>query len=421
VASLGVAVATADAPYVFGVFGDWGVGKTSALTLLEAKLEQDLSAKRSYDVPIWINVWKFENEANMIYPILYAIKKDYQRRLPGEDMAKSIGREFIKVVGSSLIALTDLGLRAITKKVTGEAIKLEDVQKHLELIEKDVGEAELLLDSWATQVSQLPDFYADFIDKYAERLAKRQGVQPETIRFVFLIDDLDRCMPDTVIAVLERIKNYLSVNRCIYVLGVNQYVVQQAIRAKYGAADVDGREYLEKIVNYAFHVPEPLPDSVKNFALERLNALIPEASDRDQVREHLEAFGQALGESGFLNPRKIKRVLNRYLAFLSRQNMATYAWNTGNIVRLIVVAEYFPTVFRVFWTSPDEAKSELLKLADGTSDFSAFETKHGITLGLARERIAAVRGLFNLQLPFRPNDPDIKAHVAAVAEFTRIR
>jgi translation initiation factor RLI1 len=65
VASLGVAVATADAPYVFGVFGDWGVGKTSALTLLEAKLEQDLSAKRSYDVPIWINVWKFENEANM--------------------------------------------------------------------------------------------------------------------------------------------------------------------------------------------------------------------------------------------------------------------------------------------------------------------------------------------------------------------
>jgi hypothetical protein len=357
----------------------------------------------------------------MIYPILFAIKKDYERRLPDAEAVRSVGKEFIKVVGSSLVALTDLGLRAVTKKFTGEAIKLKDLQDHMELVEKDIGETEQLLDAWATEVTKLPDLYADFIDKYANKLAAHKQIKPEQIRFVLLIDDLDRCLPDTVIAVLERIKNYLSAPRCIYVLGVNHYVVQQAIRAKYGAVDIDGREYLEKIVNYAFHIPEPLPDSVKGFALDRLSALIPNAADQAQVRKHLETFGEALGVSGFLNPRKIKRVLNRYLAFLGKQDLATYSWNTGNIVRLIIMAEYFPAIFRIFWSSPAEAKGELLKLADGTSDFPTFEAKYGVVLGLARERIAAMRGLFDLEAPFRPGEPDIKTHVAAVAEFTRIR
>ena len=50
-----------------------------------------------------------------------------------------------------------------------------------------------------------------------------------------------------------------------------------------------------------------------------------QAADQLLVRKHLETFGEALGASGFLNPRKIKRVLNRYLAFLGKQDLATYA------------------------------------------------------------------------------------------------
>ncbi len=39
----------------------------------------------------------------------------------------------------------------------------------------------------------------------------KPGATAEDARFVILIDDLDRCLPETVIAILEKIKNFLAV------------------------------------------------------------------------------------------------------------------------------------------------------------------------------------------------------------------
>jgi KAP family P-loop domain len=302
--SVHAAILDAGTPYVFGIFGDWGVGKTSALNLLKEKFDEDLAMGSAYNVPIWLNIWKFENEMNIVYPLLFALKKDYELRLPVDDAMRSLGRDLVKVVGSSLIALTDLGLRAITKKLTGEAIKLKDIEYHLDLASEDVGEVEQALDTWASEIVRLPELYETFIANYASQLAKKYGVEPKRIRFAFLIDDLDRCLPDTVIGVLERIKNFLSVPGCVYVLAVNQHVVEQGIRSKFASIELDGREYLEKIVNHAFHVPEPSLDSVKVFALERLNELIPDQADQKLFKSNLEEFGQVLGACGFLTQEK---------------------------------------------------------------------------------------------------------------------
>ncbi len=421
VSSIHGALSDAAAPFVFGIFGDWGVGKTSAMRLLERKLEQDVTAGVAYNIPIWINIWKYENELDMVYPILFELKRDFEKRLPISEATTSLMKDFVRVAGASLFALADLGLRAVTKQAVGEAIKVKDIVYHYDLVAPAVGELEQRLEAWATQVTQLPQLYEEFVDTYAHQLARKFQVEPSCIRLVFLIDDLDRCLPDTVIDVLERIKNFLSVNRCVYFLAVNQHVVQQGIRNKFASVELDGREYLEKIVNYSFHVPEPLPDAVSSFALGRLNELLPDEKDRSTLQPHLQNFGQILGACGFSNPRKITRILNRYLAFVLRHSSPSYVWNTKNIVRLLIMAEYFPAVFQVFWANASGAKEELLALADGASTFPAFEAKHGISLGISRERIAGMRQLFDLQAPFQPGEPDIKAHIIAVAEFTRVR
>jgi hypothetical protein len=106
---------------------------------------------------------------------------------------------------------------------------------------------------------------------------------------------------------------------------------------------------------------------------------------------------------------------------LSKYYAREQLWKTGNVVRLLIMAEYFPAIFRVFWSDPINTKTALLALADGTSSFPEFENKYGLSLGLGRERISGMRGLFDLEAPFAPREPDVKAHITAVAEFTRVR
>ncbi|MFD8222203.1 P-loop NTPase fold protein [Streptomyces sp. NPDC059697] len=70
-------------------------------------------------------------------------------------------------------------------------------------------------------------------------------------RLVVLVDDLDRCLPDAVMATLEAIKLFLSVKKVAFVLAADQEMVRESIAV---SLDATGRgeqfalRYLEKIV-----------------------------------------------------------------------------------------------------------------------------------------------------------------------------
>src|SRR5262245_43361884 len=71
------AIKGAQSPFVFGVLGDWGTGKTSILHLLEARLKTE----NTY-IPIWFDAWRYENETNILYPLLHAIQKCHKAMAP---------------------------------------------------------------------------------------------------------------------------------------------------------------------------------------------------------------------------------------------------------------------------------------------------------------------------------------------------
>ncbi len=53
-------------PFCIGIFGDWGVGKTSFMRQLEKELIGSVSTP--VPVPIWFNPWRFEKEEHLIIP-----------------------------------------------------------------------------------------------------------------------------------------------------------------------------------------------------------------------------------------------------------------------------------------------------------------------------------------------------------------
>jgi hypothetical protein len=411
-------------PFVYGILGDWGSGKTSTMKVIAELCEQDLKSKNSFNVVIWINAWKYENEANMVYPILYHIKQDYSERVKNKEVADSLTKEFLKVVGSSALALTDLGLRVVTKTLTGEALKLKDVGEALDLVEKDVEYTERALSKWAEEVADVEIYYSTLMRTYADALSKVYQTDVRNIRFVFMIDDLDRCLPDVAISVLEKIKNFLSADHCVYILGINPWVIYNGIKSKYSGQDVDGRAYLEKILNYSFFVPEADPSSFENFLMSRLRILVDDEQHGKALEPAFKELGRVLQECAFTNPRRIKRILNRYISYLLmyRDPLAKGGnVHDDNIVRLIIIGEYFPELFRVLAARTESAVADLKEVLAEKMTVAEFEEKHGASLGFARDRITAMKHLFDFRLPDAPNQPKLDAYVSTIYQLTRIR
>jgi hypothetical protein len=156
-------------PYVFGLLGDWGTGKTSALHLLADSFDKRF-------VPIRFNAWLYENEANVIYPLLHAIKKSYEAKVPKQAEKEGFLGTFARVAAATALSMADLGLRVATKTATGEALSLEDVAGHLERVEAEVGLVEKVLGKWVDEVDNLRNSFQQLLDLYSRDYAAAERV-----------------------------------------------------------------------------------------------------------------------------------------------------------------------------------------------------------------------------------------------------
>jgi predicted KAP-like P-loop ATPase len=102
------------------------------------------------------------------------------------------------------------------------------------------------------QLASMEQFEATFKDALAEILG------PDG-RLVVFVDDLDRCLPEKAIEVLEAIKLFLEVPGTAFVLGMDRAVIERGIEARYGECfrrqdderaefPISGASYLQKIV-----------------------------------------------------------------------------------------------------------------------------------------------------------------------------
>lgn len=422
------AVNNTQTPFVYGVLGDWGVGKTSILRLLEEQFQFD-AAQDVISVPIWFNAWEYENEAHIIYPLLHTIAASYEEEVVKKDrgeLQEDTKAAFFRVASTTMKAsafvLGDLGLRSATNWLLGSPVKLDDVEKRVkEYYEASDSIIENTLGNWVNSVDKLKKDFAALLEAYSQGLRQVHGINEKTkIQYLILIDDLDRCLPDTTISILESIKNHLSVPSVIYVLGLNPEIVYQGIRYKYNGLDINGREYLEKIINYTFYVPELKYELVSEFAINRINLLVPDEVQRQSHEKYFTDFGETVAACRFNNPRKIKRILNRYLFFLSKNSDELDDYDMPNIVRLLIISEHFPAIFELLMRNPHEVQPALRNLVQNTSNLDAFQSEFSVDMTKDMPRMMMMRSLFeHIRNPMDDKPYAIDDHVRAIASITR--
>jgi hypothetical protein len=128
-----------------------------------------------------------------------------------------------------------------------------------------------------------------FRDEFAELL----GTFPEISRVVVVVDDLDRCLPPSVIATLEAIKLFLSVPKMAFVLAYDDRLVTHATADRYHLsprATEMASEYLEKIVQIPVPVPTlGLGDTEAYLALTLLETHMSEQEAYKKAIDHRDA------------------------------------------------------------------------------------------------------------------------------------
>ncbi|GAA5483404.1 KAP family P-loop NTPase fold protein [Haloferula sargassicola] len=295
------AVANSDPPLVVGVHGDWGSGKTSFLHALQYHLSgrcpQNPAAGEGgvahpHIVPIWFEAWRYQHESAPVVALLHEIRSQLSF---GQKFLTSAGKMSEVAIRGALMSIED-----VTKKIGFQASKIQEA-----------GEA------WEREnlATALPSAQLrEFLDEALGKLLGEEEDSGKDRRLVVFIDDLDRCEPETAYRLLESLKVYLNLRRCVFVLGLNQREVERALAKvmpsnRNGSADlmIRAHEYLEKICANVWHLPLVSPAAQETLLREWLGDQLDD--------EFIEAVIALLHAHQFLpaNARRIKAFANALL------------------------------------------------------------------------------------------------------------
>ena len=168
------------------------------------------------------------------------------------------------------------------------------------------------------------------LDETKNRVQKELDKALHEKRLFVFIDDLDRAEPEIVYDMLMLLNEIIDLSRCIYVIGLDDKVAAKLISKKSGFGIPESKEFLEKIIKWPFHLPEPSSLEWHELLDSAISSL-----DKNVKIDALQAVFEYLPK----NPRRLKHYL-RYISglhksFLSRFYDYEFNWKVLYLAQLI--------------------------------------------------------------------------------------
>ena len=254
-----------DEPITVGVHGDWGAGKSSVLEMIEAGFEGEAKV-----LCLKFNGWRFQGFEDAKIALIEGIVTGLIEKRPALTKAceavKDIFRriDWLKVAkksgGLAFTAFTGIPSPDQIHTIIGTLEGFLSDPTRLaskENIEAAIGGVKGLLKSKDDSKSNnVPEEISAF-RKAFDDLLEKAGVE----QLVVLIDDLDRCLPDTAIETLEAVRLFVFTSRTAFVVAADEAMIEYAVRKHFpDLPDSTGpqtyaRSYLEKLIQVPFRIP----------------------------------------------------------------------------------------------------------------------------------------------------------------------
>jgi hypothetical protein len=250
-------------PVTVGLLGDWGSGKSSLLKMAADRLRSGGS------LVVEFSPWRIEQYDDVKSAFLDAVVSAVEAAL-GPEKPEQDGK-----VKAAFAAVRQLHKKVRWMRVAGLAAKHLVTMTAPTLEELDG----LLVKDAGTPVATTASVARDFHDEFRDLVSNLEQA------IVVLVDDLDRCLPEQVLDVLQAIRLFLAVPGTAFVLATDERVVRDAVRIRYPQATTTSetdlpQEYLEKIIQIPIRIPPLGPGQIETY----LNLLVAEKHcDADQV------------------------------------------------------------------------------------------------------------------------------------------
>lgn len=381
-------------PSTIGVYGDWGSGKSSLMKMIEKE------NTKPENLIVKFNGWLFEGYEDAKIALLSTLIDEVIKSRTWDEKAKKYLSKLVKrIKWLKLITKTaQLGANAFISSQTDF-----DYQKNL----KDI--SELNIDDYIKEVEDenqtlidrgIKEFHKDF-----EELLEQTKLK----KVIILIDDLDRCNPDTIISTLEAIKLFLFVKKSVFIISADERLINYAVKKRFPelpSSDYDvSKDYIEKLIHFPIRIPSLSESEYETYInllfaklhfsaddFESLRASVFMFKDNvdlsacklnnenisnliQNVPENLKSdfniskqINQILVSVLSGNPRQCKRFLNMLMIRLTMSNSKGVNLKK-NVLAKLMLLEYFKTEsFNKLVKSSYETDDNLLSLLEGTSE-----------------------------------------------------
>jgi len=279
-------------PLTVGLLGDWGSGKSSLMAITRRELEQFRKgdASESPYLCVSFSPWQYEDyddvKVALMTTILDAIGDRIADDAPEQKKVSAlrrcargfgrwgrrIGRGGLSVVPTAAPLIAQ-GLDPTIDPAVLEVIKASASATATEGAKflQDPKQTDPTPASRDTElITDAGQFRTEF-EALVKDLADVEAI-------VVFIDDLDRCLPETVVDTFEAIRLFVNTSKTAYVIAANQAIVESAIDSRYPELVRDGvglgANYLEKMLQLKVTIPQlsaPEADTYMNLLLAELH------------------------------------------------------------------------------------------------------------------------------------------------------
>jgi len=231
-----------DAPAIrsFLLAGDWGTGKTSVLHSVRNTISTDENVK-----VVFFEAWRYEYESSLLVALVWAI-------------ARATGAKDLD--GNSAVEkLFDSAISILFKYTTKSSFKsVQDDVKVLEVDKRVEKYSELL-----SEYTNTDQFIIAFHNMIAEHFPEK--------KLLILIDDLDRCSPESSLELLEHLRRLINItddsdnsleqldskrSNSYFLVAMDKTTLKQAIQHKFAdLSSYDSNRYLEKLFPVTLQLP----------------------------------------------------------------------------------------------------------------------------------------------------------------------
>ncbi len=357
-------------PISIGVSGSWGSGKSSLVKMIGQDLK-NCDEKGDNYIFLEFNAWLYQGYDDARTALLQSVSKTLsiemkKRNIPENDGAWDKLKKFTKRISWFQVSKLALPLiagfipgvnavgaigglvSAISNSIGNPEEELKNSEAVNSAVEKLAPEVKELLKDEATkpateQIESLRNEFKELLEKL-------------NVKLVVLVDDLDRCLPETAVSTLEAMRLLLFVDRTAFIIAADEQMIRNGVRAHFGDVELSEglvTSYFDKLIQVPITVPRLgvaeikvyivllyieadirkniLDESVLTYAQNKLNDLLSRAWQTpvtketiekaleditlDGLSEHVSMADQLAGilataENIKGNPRLIKRFMN---------------------------------------------------------------------------------------------------------------